>query len=724
MKKTAFKIISLLLSLTMVLTLFLGLCVNSFAVNSNISDFRVSTKNDITAQMNDIGVVSWWYNEPDSKYYVFLPSYTSLVLTKVWFTSTGTVTVNGGAALVSGTTTAAFAAGGEFTLNCSGESYTVVFVKSSSLPAVFINTSSGSMSAIDADETKETKESGTMLALTSSGTTVYDNTLKSIKGRGNATWKLPKRPYNIKLDKSTDLYGMGKSKNWCLLANYNDLSLLKNEIIYNLAIDGGLDTSCESQQIDLYLNGQYNGTYLLTEKVEIAKTRVNITDLEALTEEANSGADLSTFTKSGTRGRFSGLTKGEMWLDIPTNPADITGGYLLEYEIPDRYPNEASGFVTSKGQAVVLKSPEYASEAQVKYISDYVQQMEDAIYSSTGYNKLGKHYSEYIDVESMARMFVIQEWSENLDAGISSFYLYKDTGDGKIYAGPAWDFDAALGGGGERFGYDLSNPEIEWARNSRLYKNSIFGQLPVKNVPTILNALYKHTDFVKAVKNAWDNDFKASVDSLVNTGILQYADSVKDSAVMNAIRWNLYSTSDQSTLTAKYTTDVNTVQTFASKRTSFLNGKLGLKNEKITIAKIDDQTLSGNAVTPEVTVTCLDKTLVKDTDYIVTYKNNTAAGKGEAIVIGIGDYGTSASQTFNIVSSGSQNDPNNGNGTNGNGSNNNGNSNGNGDASSNNPDTSVLSDSMGYFFLALPATAAAVAIATVLVVKRKKENED
>lgn len=139
-------------------------------------------------------------------------------------------------------------------------------------------------------------------------------------------------------------------------------------------------------------------------------------------------------------------------VDVPNDPEDITGGYLLEMELPERYKDEISGFVTTGGQAVTMKCPECVSKAQIDYIADFYQKVEDALYSKDGYYTDGdgnRHpLSEYVDIESLARMYLIQEFSMNLDSGITSFYFYKDsyiTGDGKLHAAPVWDFDVALG---------------------------------------------------------------------------------------------------------------------------------------------------------------------------------------------------------------------------------------------------------------------------------------
>lgn len=81
----------------------------------------------------------------------------------------------------------------------------------------------------------------------------------SMKGRGNSTWGYPKKPYNIKLGSKAKLFGMEKAKNWCLIANYIDLSLMRNQIAYNLGADIGMNMSPDCRNIDLYVNRRIQG---------------------------------------------------------------------------------------------------------------------------------------------------------------------------------------------------------------------------------------------------------------------------------------------------------------------------------------------------------------------------------------------------------------------------------------------------------------------------------
>ncbi len=411
--------------------------------------------------------------------YLFLPSGSDSDTVQIWFASKnvkkdntehtlqeGYVMING-EKVCSGDSIQLPEDGGKLVVTPGdGEAVTVGVKRSKEIASLFIDTASGSMDTIHAD--KSNKEKGDMLLMQGDGTLDYQGALKHIKGRGNATWDMAKKPYNIKLEDSADLLDMGSAKGWCLLANYSDTSLLRNHIVYNLAEETGIPFTMDSRSVDLYLNGEYNGTYLMTEKIEIGKNRVNITDMEKATEKVNS-QDLDSYPSGGTSGYQRGTRK---WSRIPNDPEDITGGYLIEVELDDRYAAEACGFVTTIGQAVTMKAPEFVSENQINYIADLYQEMEDAIYSKTGYNQKGKHFTEYIDEESIAKMYLLQEYSLNLDTGITSFYLYKDSekaGDGKFHMAPVWDFDMSIGNYGYRDNVNLSDPQVWWANRAQIY---------------------------------------------------------------------------------------------------------------------------------------------------------------------------------------------------------------------------------------------------------------
>ena len=634
--------------------LVLTLAFSAFAIGGvfaeetePLSSFAVSAKGS-GADSTALGTVPWWKSDVDGKYYMFMPSKSDLSSITVWFTATDDV-MCGGVKLENGAQTRAFANGGEFVLSVGNAKYTVVFLNSSKLPTMFINTPEGGLDRIHAD--KSHKEKGcTMLALNSKGNVDYDAELASMKGRGNSTWGYPKRLYNIKLNSKTKLFGMEKAKSWCLLANYEDLSLLRNQIIFSVGAEIGLRETPDCRSIDLYVNGEYKGVYLITEKVEINKNRVDIFDLEEATEDLNPDLDFSTLPAQGFCGKYSGsLESTQRWYEIPNEPADITGGYLMELELGSRYPNEASGFVTKRSQPVILKSPEYATEAQIKYISGYWQEMEDALYSETGYNSLGKHYTEYIDIVSWAKQYLIQEWTSNWDAGLTSNYFYKDI-DGKLLAGPVWDFDTAIGNYEGRDGTNLKDPTNLHAKSRNLRYNSLMGSDNIKATPNIYALCYRHADFAQTVEEQMQAVFAPAAKVMIESKYKEYVDEIKDAAVMNAIRWNYYNTTDTAAIADNYNSEINFIYDFIKTRTDFLSGALTLKNEGLTISHIPSQKRTGSEITPEITVKCLDRVLTEGVDYTVAFSDNVEKGTATVTVTGMGDYeGMAAQTTFKIL---------------------------------------------------------------------------
>lgn len=542
-----------LLTLTAAVLIFSAMCIFASAADNAITDFSVTP-----AGASDIAQVEWYCR--DGVYYIFLPSYADSDDLTVNFSASDDVYC-GDTLLKNGITTDIFSGGGNFTLTCGNSSYSVTVMEASSVGSIYITTESGSMSAVHAD--KEHKEPGEILILDENGEVQYDGALEYIKGRGNSTWTFDKKPYNIKLDKKADLFGMGKSKKWCLLANASDPSVIRNMLAYDLAINLGVDVTSETYQLNLYINGEYAGLYLITEKVEIDDNRIEIYDLEGETEDVNA-EDLDSYPLKGAQNsRVWGSIK---YADIPNDPEEITGGYLLELEKIYRYVNEPSGFITNIGQAVVVKTPEYASKAQVEYISSYYQEFEDALYSSTGCNSSGKHYSEYIDVDSLARMYVLDEFSANFDGCSSSFYLYKDV-DGKLVAGPAWDFDLGLGHVQPN---DLINHVANVAEPSLLYIQTCFIGNHNEKKNALLAQAFSHNDFQDKVEEIWNGEFNGYYDTFLSN-IETWSNDLIPAVTMNAVRWNTFGTANTNDIANSYNSSVSVIRNYVTARYAFLS---------------------------------------------------------------------------------------------------------------------------------------------------------
>lgn len=253
----------------------------------------------------------------------------------------------------------------------------------------------------------------------------YTGTL-NIKGHGNTTWAMPKKPYRLKLDSKAPLLGMPSSKNWILLANYDDKTLLRNALAFELANRLGQAWTPRSALVEIFLNNQYEGVYQLTEKIDIAKNRVNITEMD---DTDNSGTAL-------------------------------TGGYLLEIDV-----RQGEDFTWLSPQHVNygLDDPDPATGQQSAYIENYVNTAEGAMYSAN-FTDPATGWQAWWDADAMIQWYLDEELMGNNDSVFwSSIYLYKDRNNPLIYMGPVWDFDISSG----NVNYNpIVSPTHPWLTNS------------------------------------------------------------------------------------------------------------------------------------------------------------------------------------------------------------------------------------------------------------------
>lgn len=324
---------------------------------------------------------------------------------------------------------------------------------SQDIPALFleIDESQGKIEDMNADQ--DVKCYGSAGALYADSSYEKYGTM-TIGGRGNSTWKRDKKPYMIKLNSKRDVLGMGSAKTWILLANYDDSSLVRNAIGFDLSEMLEFGFTCEYRYVDLYMNGVYLGNYMVCEKIQIDEQRLNIYDLEDEIDVAlkryNSRNDteyeyLSDLMAADPDNAYisdDGHT-ATVIVEDDTYIIDLTQGYLLEF---DYYTDDIQLRFDSV-RKVTVKSPEnLASSIDDRcfdYITSFLYDANDAILSSTGYNQSGAYYTEYIDTESFARMWMAKEYSMDWDACVS-IYMYMDE-DHKLHAGPLWDNDNAFG---------------------------------------------------------------------------------------------------------------------------------------------------------------------------------------------------------------------------------------------------------------------------------------
>ncbi len=412
----------------------------------------------------------------------------------------------------------------DLTVLINGQTAATVHVaQSANIGALYITSDDPAAQGRDfVDASKSNIATGNLLAVDKDGNKVYDGALTQLKARGNTTFtNAEKKSYQIKLDGKADLIACGeKVKTWTLLADYNDATLMRDKMFKDLAKSLGMPYAASSDWVDLYYDGVYRGTYLVSEKNSVNKTGVDITDMEDAYKERNSGygENASTATAENKYGQTYQYTTGL------TEPENITGGYLLELN-GTKY-DEASGFITGKGSAMNVKSPEWCGKDAMAYISEYYQEFEDAVYAQdadgnyTGYNaQTGKYYYEYCDLTSLVQAYLMQSLSGNSDAFYSSFFFYKDV-DGIMYAGPVWDMESTCGGG--------------WSGIITADNDFIDSRY-------LAEALTKIPGFRAAVSNYYHDTFLAQAQALVgdNGKVQGYYDRVSASAAMNYRQWPL-----------------------------------------------------------------------------------------------------------------------------------------------------------------------------------------
>ena len=281
--------------------------------------------------------------------------------------------------------------------------------------------------------------------------------LKYIRGRGNTTWQSDKKPYKIEFTDKHDLFGMGESKEWGLIANANefDPSLLHNRVAYWLADAIGVPYTPQLIPVDVEvigLDGETEtsrvklGSYYLCELVDIEESRLAIDKLKDDVASAN-----------------------------PADDPNITGGYLLSLyaEFQNADEPESTVFTTDSGIELINDTPEFESEdltegqsAQRAYIRDYVSKIDDLIMGE-GAIDADRHdaLAELLDLKSTADYWWVMEFSANGDAyGTDSNYFFKPR-NGKLYWGPIWDADRAfMVGGASVIGaaYGFNNTKMSW----------------------------------------------------------------------------------------------------------------------------------------------------------------------------------------------------------------------------------------------------------------------
>ena len=495
---------------------------------------------------NDIGI----YKATGKQYYLFLPGTADLRMVTLRYDGTMTAYDDRtGTTVKPGETFVADLSGGSVSLFEYDEvygvydRYTLTVMQGGTLPVIYINLRNGEKSLVEINSRQSNVESGTIRMVGTDGLLTYEGDLTRIKGHGLTSYDRSgrsntKNSYNINIgDKAELVPGAGRSKKWSLLRirtwgeyDATGLSYVTAFATYNALVKDAY-FNLSARFVDVYINGEYRGVYVLTERMDINGS-MTVTDLESKTDMPSSKTKQVQRKKSDPA-----IAKGIQSYSYAQDSSvpegtDITGGYILE--IMCGHYGEC-GFKTREGMYVNIKSPAYPTQEMVQYIAGYVQDFENALFSETGYNDEGKHWTEYADVKSYAAQTLIYTFYLNWEIYRTSTYMTKDA-NSVIKFGPVWDFE--------------SGPSV-------MYDSTIFGVrfgYSEKQQYIWFQQAWKKGDYLRMVAEINDEmrgildqmfDYKQPEDGRrVIWSLSDMADVVKDSHQMNWIRWSQPNTYD------------------------------------------------------------------------------------------------------------------------------------------------------------------------------------
>ncbi len=458
-----------------------------------------------------------WHNYYNNTEYLFLPAFCKAELpVRITLRRRGSVAWDGHAS--GGQGYLYDLTEGRHSLQAGGSEFTVEVMRSASVPALFIYTASGSLTHIE--EEKGNGESALYEMVDADGQVIAAGQIRKLKSRGNSTFLEDKKPYQMSLEEGADLLGSGVQDKYILLANRQDQSLLRDRIMYDLAADMGLAYSAVSRFVDLYINEEYRGSYQLSEKVETGYGRMPLA------------------TETG-RTRTAFLV-------------------TLEYPNDDRLAEADHYFTTENGQNVIIKRPKQPGDAQKAYIADTFQAAEAAI-------RAGRVEESNIDMTSFARKYLVEEIGKNLDAMYTSQYFYQDEPekDGKLYAGPVWDYDKTLG-----------NPLIEHTRPVDFQEpRGIYAAMKQENASWWYD-LYQLPAFRQKVTEEYRESAVPAIEAMVNGKIDGYRNEIWESAHMDYMRWDTFEDfkyGEELEFEKEYQSEIDRIKEFLSLRRRFLD---------------------------------------------------------------------------------------------------------------------------------------------------------
>ena len=334
-----------------------------------------------------------------------------------------------------------------------------------------------------------------------------------IRGRGNSTWGFPKKPWKVKLKEKASIFGMGADKEWCLLANYADRTLMRNILAMRISEVCGFSWTPHMYSVHVYLNNEYQGVYTFCEHKKVSSSRVDI-DLDA----------------------------GDVYLEI------------------EQQQDETTCWWTGMGVPMMFSDPEVPSADLLAEIKKHFKDFEASLYSSYLADP-DKGYAAYIDVDSFIDYYIVQELAKNTDGNLrkSSFITKKKGGKLEMYH--LWDFDLTFGNGGgllhDPKGFFIKDYNPSWTIGDNWF-----------------NRMLRDPAFANRLQARW-NELYPQLQSMVDF-IDEQALILDKAQQKNFLKWSIWDSVDwvDCPSLGSYQAEVDFLKDFYTKRLEWLNTEL------------------------------------------------------------------------------------------------------------------------------------------------------
>lgn len=519
------KIVAVGLSAVMLTT---GFSLSAFAAQTNDSSvsapqFKTYDALYAHAVLNSEDTQAWqsWQSEHDEdfneinsdKKYFFLPSSADSEKVDIYNAYSSAITVNGVKIEPNSTASVPYKTNEEYSVRAGGKNFKLVFMKSTAESAVYINNDNADgngtelMTYLNSDKSNSASATA---AITDADGTLETADVKKIKGRGNSTWGKAKKPYNITFKDNVTIGSMNECKKFSMLANYQDDSLSRNRFLYDLSDAVDMPYASDSRYVDFYSDGYYWGSYQMCQKIDTGKTNL-LSDID----------DKGYLNKDGS----------------------INENFEFVCEVDASANDDDYHFNSSSGNKITIKTPELEpGDKGYNEVKNYVKNKFDSFYNAI--KSSNENLADYADVDSVTKIYLINELGKNWDSGVSSLYFtYKqdENGNWKFYGSPVWDYDNSLGNA-KGVEWDLRNIGVYdyekysgwWCKYKDKDKNS-------SSTNNVMNLIARNKNVLKAAPQVWFEDFVPAMQTFMSSGVSEgeiyssdvYYSYIKGSAEMN-----------------------------------------------------------------------------------------------------------------------------------------------------------------------------------------------